>query len=257
MRNFHVLLVDDEEPALVGLAQGINWESINVEKIYKCHSKDTAIRMLKTYRIDIIITDIEMPNGTGLDLIHWVKENMEDVKAVFYTGHAEFEYAQEALRLGASDYLLKPIEYSQLKDIILRIEKEIITKEKTLDFYELVEDTTEASQEEIVTQVKQIIMENLSLGNIQREELASMVHLSAGYLSRIFKKETGMALSDYITQKRLTVAKQLLAKTNLSMTAIAEKVGLSYSSYFTKLFKEKVGMTPQEYRQKAKSKMIK
>lgn len=254
MRSFHVLLADDEEPALVGLEQGVNWEAIGVDQVYKCHSKDTAIRMLKTYAIDIIITDIEMPNGTGLELIHWVNENRKDIKSIFYTGHAEFRYAQEALRLGAVDYLLKPIEYNVLEDIIRRIEKEILTREKTLDLTEMVEDTTEASQGEIVEQVKQIISQNLSLGNLQREEIAGMVHLSPGYLSRIFKKETGVALSDYITNKRIVMAKQLLTKTNLSITAIAEQVGLSYSSYFTRLFKEKVGITPQEYRQNSKSK---
>lgn len=79
-----------------------------------------------------------------------------------------------------------------------------------------------------------------------------MVHISPGYLSRIFKKETGLSLSDYIIQKRISVAKQLLVKTNLPITTIAERIGLSYASYFKKLFKEKVNMTPQEYRQNGK-----
>ena len=253
MREFSVLLVDDEELALVGLEEGVNWENVNVQKIYKCHSKDTAIRMLKTYSIDIIITDIEMPGGTGLELIHWAKDNKPEVEAVFYTGHAEFAYVQEALRLGAADYLLKPIEYPALEKIVLDIEKKIYTREKEVDFKEFVDDLTEESQVEVVDQVKQLISENISLGNLQREELANMVHLSPGYLSRIFKKETGMSLSDYIIQKRITIAKQLLTKTNLPVTTIAERIGLSYASYFTKLFKEKVNMTPQEYRQNTKT----
>ena len=157
MRQFSVLLVDDEELALVGLEEGVNWEEINIQKIYKCHSKDTAIRMLKTYGIDIVITDIEMPGGTGLELIHWVKENRPEVEAVFYTGHAEFAYVQEALRLGAADYLLKPIEYPALEKIVLEIEKKIYTREKEVDFKEFVDDLTEESQVEVVDQVKQLI----------------------------------------------------------------------------------------------------
>lgn len=253
MREFSILLVDDEELALVGLENGVDWEAVNVAKVYKAHSKATAIRMIKTYQVDIVITDIEMPNGSGLDLIHWVKDNKPDIEAVFYTGHAEFTYVQEALRVGAADYLLKPIEYPALEKIILDIEKKIYKREKTVDFTELVDDLTEQSQVEIVDQVKQIIAENISLGNLQREELANMVHISPGYLSRIFKKETGLSLSDYIIQKRISVAKQLLVKTNLPITTIAERIGLSYASYFTKLFKEKVNMTPQEYRQNGKA----
>jgi two-component system sensor histidine kinase YesM len=211
------------------------------------------MRMLKSYSIDIVITDIEMPNGSGLELIHWVNENCKDIKSIFYTGHADFRYAQEALRLGAADYLLKPIEYNVLEQIISRIEKDILAREKAIDFSEMVEDLTEDSQGAVVEKVKQIIADNISLSNLQREELAQMVYLSPGYLSRIFKKETGMSLSDYITRKRIVMAKQLLSKTNLSITAIAERVGLSYASYFTKLFKENVGMTPQEYRQQSRN----
>jgi len=79
-----------------------------------------------------------------------------------------------------------------------------------------------------------------------------MVHVSSGYLGRIFKKETGLALTDYIIKKRVAVAKQLLTKTSLSVTDVSARVGITYSSYFTKIFKEQVGMTPQEYRQQTK-----
>ncbi len=252
MRKFHVLMTDDEELALLGLEEGVDWEELNVEQVYKCHSKDTAIRMIMTYPVDIIITDIEMPNGSGLELIKWVKENRPGIKAIFYTGHAEFSYAQEALRLGVEDYLLKPIPYHELEEILEKIEKRILVQEKTVDFSELAEDCTEQGTEEIVATVKRLISENLSVGNLQRDELAAMVHVSSGYLGRIFKKETGLAISDYIMKKRIAVAKQLLCKTNLSITDVSARVGISYSSYFTKVFKEQVGMTPQEYRQQRK-----
>lgn len=252
MRKFHVLITDDEELALLGLEEGVDWEGLKVDKVYKCHSKDTAIRMMKMYPVDIIITDIEMPNGNGLELIKWVKDNKPEMKSVFYTGHAEFTYAQEALRLGVEDYLLKPIPYDQLEDILRRIESKILVEEKTVDLSVLAEDCTQENQEEIVSRVKKVIAENLSNGNIQRDELAAMVHVSPGYLGRIFKKETGLALTDYIIKKRMAVAKQLLSKTSLSVTDVSARVGITYSSYFTKIFKEQVGMTPQEYRQQKK-----
>lgn len=106
------------------------------------------------------------------------------------------------------------------------------------------EDMENSAQ--IVAQVKKLIAENLSEGNLQRDELAAMVHISPGYLGRIFKKGTGMSLTDYIIKRRITVAKQLLAKTSLSVTRVSERVGITYSSYF---YKSSL-MTPQEYRQK-------
>ncbi len=110
------------------------------------------------------------------------------------------------------------------------------------------EDMENSAQ--IVEQVKKLISDNLSEGNLQRDELAAMVHISPGHLGRVFKKETGMSISSYITKKRIAVAKQLLTKTSLSITRISERVGISYSSYFTKVFREQTGLTPQEYRQR-------
>ena len=144
------------------------------------------------------------------------------------------------------DYLLKPMPYDELEAILRRIEDKL--EQEDDGGLADAEDVENSAQ--IVAQVKKLIAENLSEGNLQRDELAAMVHISPGYLGRIFKKETGISLTNYIIKKRITVAKQLLAKTNLSVTRISERVGITYSSYFTKLFKEQVGITPQEYRQK-------
>lgn len=249
MRTYQVLLTDDEEPALVGLENGIDWDGLRVEKVFKCHSKDSAIRMLEKNPIDIVVTDIEMPGGSGLELIRWVRENRPDIFCIFYTGHAEFTYAQEALRLGAADYLLKPIPYPQMEEILRSIEHRIELREKELDLKEIAEESMDTDAGEIVARVKKLVVENLSAGSLQRDDLAALVHVSPGYLSRIFKKEEGISLGDYITRIRIQMAKQLLRKTNLPISSIAERVGIAYSSYFTKVFKDNTGMTPQEYRQ--------
>ena len=243
MRQFKVLIVDDEELAILGLEAGVDWDGLNVTRLFKAHSRDEAVRIMESEDVDIVITDIEMPGAGGLELIKWVKENRPEARSVFYTGHAEFSYALEALRLGVEDYLLKPLPDEELAAIIRRIEEKLEGEEGDLAG---VEDMENSAQ--VVEQVKKLISDNLSEGSLQREELAAMVHLSPGHLGRVFKKETGMSISTYITKKRITVAKQLLMKTNLSVTRISERVGISYSSYFTKIFKEQTGLTPQEFR---------
>ena len=89
---------------------------------------------------------------------------------------------------------------------------------------------------------------------LSREELAKQVYMSPDYLTKLFRKETGMSLSDYIIQKRISIAKQLLATTGLSMVEISRRTGFSYSSYFTRIFKKKTGMTPQQYRESLQQK---
>lgn len=245
MRNFNILLTDDEELALEGLERGVDWTDLNFRKPLKCLSRDSAVQILEREPVDIVVTDIEMPNGSGLDLIRWVVEHRPGIHCVIYTGHAEFSYAQEALRLGVDDYLLKPIAYERLEEILCRIQRKILLQEQTIIVAPAEE---QADLTQIVEQVKKLITENLS-ADLQRDELAAMAHVSPGYLGRVFKKETGMSLTDYITKKRMAMAKQLLVKTSLSITDISSRVGINYPSYFTKIFKEQTGVTPQEYRQ--------
>lgn len=252
MRKFTILLTDDETLALNGLQDNVDWEALRVERLYKAQSKREATEILQSQKVDIVVTDIEMANGSGLELIAWIQENQPTVKTVIYTGHAEFSYARDALRLGAEDYLLKPIAYQDLEQILKTVENKITVSEKTVVLAEADEDGDQEDSEQIVEQVKKLIAENIVHGNLQRDELAGMVHVSAGYLGRIFKKETGMALTDYIIKKRIALAKQLLTKTSLSITDVSARVGISYSSYFTKLFKDHIGVSPQEYRQQHK-----
>lgn len=83
---------------------------------------------------------------------------------------------------------------------------------------------------------------------LSRTSLAEIVYLNPDYLARLFKKETGISLGNYIIQARIKVAKHLLETTQLSVNTIASKTGYTNYSYFTKLFKQEIGFTPNEYR---------
>ncbi|MEK4325499.1 helix-turn-helix domain-containing protein [Paenibacillus sp. FSL R7-0312] len=102
-----------------------------------------------------------------------------------------------------------------------------------------------------VTKIRQYIRSRLS-EEITRDELAAHVYLNPAYLSRLFKKETGLSMSDVIIQERLQKAKQLLEETELKITDIAEQVGYTSLGSFSNLFKRMVGVTPQHYRARNK-----
>jgi two-component system, response regulator YesN len=102
----------------------------------------------------------------------------------------------------------------------------------------------------IVEAVKQYIAEHLDESELSREEIANHAFLNPDYLSRVFKKETGLSIKDYLLQERIRLAKDLLAKTSLSIGQIALEVGFSYFSHFSKMFKKLTGLNPNEYRQK-------
>ena len=86
--------------------------------------------------------------------------------------------------------------------------------------------------------------------DIHRDELAELVFLNTDYMSRIFKKEKGVSISNYILQKRVDEAKKLLCGSSLPINTVSLHIGYSNFSYFTKMFKENTGLTPLEYRRK-------
>ena len=99
----------------------------------------------------------------------------------------------------------------------------------------------------MIDQVKQYMDEHFQ-ENISREDLSRQVFLNPDYLSRLFKKETGVSISGYLMQKRIGLAKELLAGTRMPISVIAAQVGYDNFAYFTKVFKEKTGMSPNKFR---------
>lgn len=125
----------------------------------------------------------------------------------------------------------------QLEDIIKRLLA--FTRE------ELTSSEREYSQyvQEAITYIREHPAENLTLDDIARH-----THMNSSYLSRIFKKECGCSVTEYITTIRMEKAKELLETTNLLTYEIAEKIGINEPSYFSMLFKKFAGLTPTEYR---------
>lgn len=107
------------------------------------------------------------------------------------------------------------------------------------------------SAEDISNKVKKYIDEHLS-EKVSRTDIADYVALSENYLSRLFHKENGCSISDYILEKRMNMAKKLLIQTKLPVSAIGEQVGYETTTYFIRVFKREIGMTPKDYRKDMK-----
>jgi len=112
----------------------------------------------------------------------------------------------------------------------------------------VIAEHSEASSNTIV-RVKRFVDAHLH-DDLNRERIAGYVYLNPAYLSRLFRKETGMSLTDYIVERRMEKAKEALAKTNVKISDIALSVGYANFSHFSKQFKRSTGLTPQEYRKK-------
>lgn len=103
-----MLIVDDEAHWVDNLSMHKPWHTLGIEQVHKAYSAREALQIIHTHPIDIVISDIIMPEMTGVELIGKIREYDKRIKCIILSGHADFDYAKEAVRNHAVDYLLKP-----------------------------------------------------------------------------------------------------------------------------------------------------
>jgi two-component system response regulator YesN len=118
---FNLLIVEDEETTRDGLLTLIDWESIGIRICGAAENGLQALELFQTQRIDIVLTDIYMPVMDGLQLITQIHSKGYSPHCVLLSGYNEFKYAQSAIRLGVSDFLVKPCSPHEIKSIFVGI----------------------------------------------------------------------------------------------------------------------------------------
>lgn len=433
-----LLIVDDQSTVVQGLLHCTNWAAMGFTVVDTALNAVDAKASLLRQEAEVMLCDIEMPMESGLDLLDWLRQRGMTTRCIFLTAHAEFRYAQEALRLGGFDYIMQPAPYEQVADAVSRaldnvkeewaalqvlsvtvaipaeqclvlvlqsrvgepLEADYITRQlnylqsacaqyihceaafypegpqpfeqapeiyqkllqqrsenvalksgvllgrpaekapevfripqigawqkllqagcaqameqeacqlldkltannqlnsQTLryfyqDFMQMLfslpekkrqddmfrepealelyrngmktvpdmkalvhyvasvwDSETEENSQSTVEIIMAYIAEHLE-NELRREELAEAVHLNPDYMARLFKKETGMNLKDYIIQQKMQEAQSLLCTTNLPISLIAAKVGYTNFGHFSTSYKKFYHKTPQEERSAA------
>ncbi|MBE5827384.1 MAG: response regulator [Butyrivibrio sp.] len=389
----NVLLVDDDRFVIAALQKGIDWESLGIKQVFTAYDIQRAQEILSDSSIDLLLSDIDMPHGSGLDLLGIIREQGNRIPTIFLTNYADFSYAKRALELRSFHYFLKPIDYPELSRIIKKALEE--SKQETGDLKEallalwcdyllasritdraFIQDITKllpsldkntsfvaamiqiygdtdrweatgrigrilesvlgadyaefgallpyqseqfllmtlipvmenkGSQQllrPVISEVFSMIRKEISLPtrillsgekkihelreavesfesllampyeesrgivyvdeeastnliqyvdahfteDMSREHLSELFYFDQDYITKLFKKETGMSFKNYVIEKRLRLAKDLLLETDEPINMISQKVGYDNYSYFTRLFKKSFGVTPVEFR---------
>ncbi|MFD0868993.1 response regulator transcription factor [Paenibacillus residui] len=118
---FRILIVDDERSVVDAIAQTTPWSELDIEEVFCAYSAKEALNIVGQQFIDIVLTDIRMPGMDGIELIETIRTYSNRIQFILLTGHAEFEYAQQALRLRAADYLLKPVRDEWLANAVRKL----------------------------------------------------------------------------------------------------------------------------------------
>lgn len=239
-KEMKVLIVDDEIYMLDYLKSLVDWETYGFSKVLTARGGSMARDLIRDEQPELLITDIKMPKLSGLDLAKFIEKNQYPTKTVIVSGYSEFDYAQQAVRYGVTEYLVKPILKEDFEETLKRVVEKYFRQEQNSS------DEQNMEKQGAVSWIRQFISENYNT-NLSLETLGELVHLHPAYLSRVFKEETGKNLSAYITDVRMEKAAELL-QTDLRVHEVMERVGYQKSQYFSKLFREKFGVTPKEYR---------
>lgn len=115
---YSLMLVDDELPILNGLYNNIAWEESGFSNVYKADSALLALEMASQHRIDVVVTDISMPEMDGLAMCERIRAIWPMCRIVLLTGFRDFEYARRAVDIGVYQYLVKPVRYEDLQSVV-------------------------------------------------------------------------------------------------------------------------------------------
>ncbi len=125
MDLYKLMLVDDEEEVRTSIIRQVNWENLGFRVVGDAENGEDALEKIDLYEPDVVMTDIRMPYMDGLELIQCAHSKHPALKFVIFSGFDDFEYAQEAIRLGVSEYILKPVNNEELSEIFAKIKKNL------------------------------------------------------------------------------------------------------------------------------------
>ena len=254
---YRVLLVDDEQIERMALAKKIDRYYGDKVNIYHAVNGREAVDMCSEHKNDIIIMDISMPEMNGVMAAKYIRQIDDKCSIIFLTAYDDFEYARNAIKIRALDYLLKPCD---INDLLAVMDMAIQKLDRECDFKgNTKENKPERKRENVKnfdeqTTIKYLreYVENNYTFDISMQEVAEDMGYSDAYFSKLFKQYFNQNFTAYLTEYRIKKAKELLTDTNNSIKDISRMVGYEDSNYFAKIFKRIVGEIPSKFRENLK-----
>ncbi|QOS79410.1 response regulator [Paenibacillus sp. JNUCC31] len=190
---YQLLIVDDESSVVESLTLTIPWEKYGIENIYSACSAQEALQIASKHSIDIMITDIRMPEIDGLELIERIQHFSRKIRIIILSGHDEFDYAKKAMKLQVLDYLLKPINFDELIHSVRKAIQDIENEWKEISSLNRIQQTLHANLPLLRSQLLNDLLNNKSIPkNILEERLNTVgvsFRLDDSYLMMVLRME--------------------------------------------------------------------
>ena len=231
----HLMIVDDEAVFRRGLMSCINWAQHGIEVVAEAGNGKEAIQLIRALKPDVVLLDVKMPMLDGVEVVRTISTEMPDVRFIMLSCMNDLEYVRDSMKLGARDYLFKPVA---MPEDILRAIKEVLPSEVPNGV-----SMNTSAVEKVVNYIERNYAKEISL-----DDLARIACLSKNYFCSIFNQEINQTPMEYLTAYRIQVAQQLIHSTNMSLSDIANAIGIADYARFCKTFKRITGDSPGAYK---------
>ena len=248
---YKVVIVDDEHIIVEGLSKGIDWAKYNCEVVGTAGSGEEGMELIRELSPDILFTDICMGEMDGLTMVAGIRSEFPNLQVTILTGYRDFEYAQRAIRLGASRFLLKPSKMEELIEAIGGMTAKLDLIKPGEPAGESEEETDSAASSYVVTRALNYMEKNYK-EKLRLVDVAEKCFVSQWHLSKLLNKYEGIGFSDALNRIRVKKAEELLMDPTLRVSDIAEMVGFIDMAHFSRVFKKWAGCSANEYRNKQK-----
>lgn len=247
---YKVALIDDEERIVNGLQKVIEWEKYDCQVVALAHDAKKGAALIREYHPQILFTDIRMNEETGLEMLAGLRSEFPDLQVTVISGYTDFDYVQEAMRLGVRRYLQKPTKIDEINEALEFMCNKLkhLSEEKTQGIIDSVGKQEVQESNSFIVKNALNFMEKNYKNKITLTEVADEVFISQWHLSKLLNKHTNKTFYDIINELRIKEAKELLNNPGLRISDIAIMVGYSDAAHFSKIFKKESGVSAKEFR---------
>lgn len=261
---YRVIIVDDEPVIVRGLSRTVDWKKWNCEVVGTAESGQEGMRLIAEKNPDILFSDISMPGLDGLSMIAAMKSEYAGMQITILTGFRDFDYAQQAIRLGVARFLLKPSKMEEIEEAIRemtgRLDEEralhsgeVRQKEEAKEREaEAPEDPEEDHAGNFIVRNALLYIEQNCTEKLKLADVAEKTYVSQWHLSKLLNHYTGKSFSDLLNHVRIEKAKRLLGDPSLRIGDVAEQVGFLDVAHFSRVFKKQEGISANAFRNRMK-----
>ncbi len=245
-RTYKYMVVEDEYLIRENIIKKITSLNLPLELIGKASNGKDGLELVELLQPHLLITDIKMPQMDGLAFTKQLHTSYPSIKTVILSGYNDFTFAQQALRYGVKDFLLKPISSENLNECLQKI---IVMLDSEYNHTAVFSADPHSLSKEEISNITEVYLRENFKKDISLSEVADKLGFTSDYISRTFKKYKNESPIKYITRLRINEAKQLLINhPNIDIKKVGELSGYSDPFYFSRVFKSNTGLYPSEYR---------